>query len=157
MVNLKNTPFLFLFGDVMEEKTKKIKVEDLGALKNRYMEALDLAERKKRPYQTVGGKLMAMFSTKAKKTIIESDRIIMGARAGLRKIGEMEKKNSMIQRNSTMEKAQAGINWEKKRAEMDRERNEVLRQQQREREEHGGLVSLEGDIRMTRITKRRRR
>ena len=100
---------------------------------------------------------MAMFSTKAKKTIIESDRIIMGARAGLRKIGEMEKKNSMIQRNSTMEKAQAGINWEKKRAEMDRERNEVLRQQQREREEHGGLVSLEGDIRMTRITKRRRR
>jgi len=157
MVSLKNTIYLFLFGDVMEEKTKKIKVENLGALKNRYMEDLDLAERKKRPYQTMGGKLMAMFSPKAKKTIKESDRIIMGAREGLRKIGEMEKKNSMIQRKSTVEKAQAGINWEKKRAEMDRERNEVLRQQQREREEHGGLVSLEGDIRMTRITKRRRR
>jgi len=157
MVSLKNTIYLFLFGDTMEEKTKKMKVEDLGVLKSRYMEAMDLAERKKRPYQTVGGKLMAIFSTKAKKTIIESDRIIMGAREGLRKIGEMEKKGAIIQRKSAMEKVQAEINWEKKRAEMERERNEILRQQQREREEHGGLVGLEGDIRMTRITKRRRR
>jgi len=141
----------------MEEKTKKMKVEDLGVLKSRYMEALDLAERKKRPYQTVGGKLMAIFSTKAKNTIIESDSIIRGAREGLRKINEMEKKSSIIQRKSAMEKVQAEINWGKKRAEMERERNEILRQQQREREERGGLVGLEGDIRMTRITRRRRR
>jgi len=157
MVSLKNTIYLFLFGDAMEEKPKKIKVEDLGVLKSRYMEALDLAERKKRPYQTVGGKLMAIFSKKAKKTIIESDSIINEMKRGLQQIEKRRNEIAKLRQKKEIEKAQTEANVRKVMVRMEREHAELQRQQQRAREMQEKWDRTGTDFGATRLIKRRKR
>jgi len=172
MVNLKNTIYLFLFGDVMkarevfernQKEMERIGAEEksLSGLENSYRAIIRGAENRKRTYSGIGSKLLASLSksraTQMRKTITEQDSVINEMKRGLQQIEKRKNEIAKLRQKKEIEKAQTEANVRKVMVRMGREHAELQRQQQRAREIQEKWDRTGTDFGATRLIKRRKR
>jgi len=184
MVSLKNTIYLFLFGDAMNEKERKefleesnkvrrmrlsgAEAENLPYEESYYKNQLKTIAAEEAKYARAGTGLLAKLSPKRAVTIkkklaeLEGAKIEAGKR--LEYIEKRKREDAEARRIIERGKRRADIDgrqnereWNKRRAQMERESAEIRRQMERQEKTHEKWGGMRDDLRMNRLIKRRRR
>ena len=169
MVSLKNTIYLFLFGDIMKakelfEKHQKeldrmvAEEKSLGNMEISYRIILKNAEKKKMKNDNIISKFLTLVKRdSAQKTVAEQHHIITEMRKGLQQIEKRKNELARTREKKEIENAQMEANVRKVMTNMERERTEVQREQQREWEMQEKMDRVGTDFGATRLMKRRRK
>ena len=140
MVSLKNTIYLFLFGDVMKDKIKRMtseevqksysmlirgqEAEELGELERKQRYIINEQERRKQGTDTLVNRIMVPlsknFAVKAQNTVTEADSIIRNAKKTLQEIEDRKKQDRETRYKLNRDNRLSDI--DRKRRERDSER-----------------------------------
>jgi len=143
-----------------QKELEKIGTEEksLSGLEVSYKTMLKNTEDMKRKNNTVGSRLLALVKGEhVEKKIAEQDHIINEMKKGLQQIEKRKNEIARTREKKEIEKAQAEANVRKVMANMEKERMEVQRQQQREWEMQEKMDRTGAEFGATRLIKRKRR